>query len=410
MMRTLHWLLACSLVILSSLPLDAESPSEIYQRRVVPLLQSSQASSCSECHLQGLNLQEFLTSDPKVSFASLRARGWIDTEHPENSKLLQFISKKPGNSTALMDQVRKAELAAISDWIRASVQDPESLNAPLPELKDLKLDDKLIRHARKDQILHRFIEVVWSQLERCANCHSPDRNAKQVEKNGDRMSWIVPNSPAETLQLLEERKLIDAQALMASFLKTKALGKDDHGGGVKFPEGGLTDRQWELFLTDYAAIRRARYSHSNEIPRFDSIRTWRTGLHLRIKELPNLPAGQYAVVVMHRIDAEGNVSHEPTAIGEGRVSMDGASWGTSMQLIEPNQLRRTRESVDWSSLLPNGRYQLRWIVVDDSEISLQKVLALPYTMQIEVDALWKSGHSEAKTILFSAFKSGGDLK
>ena len=409
-MRIFLLLFGWGTVTFGCLCLHAESPSEIYQRRVVPLLQSSKAGSCSECHLQGVNLQEFLTSDPKASFAALRARGWIDTDHPSESKILQFIAKTPEKTTELMDQVRKSELEGIGAWIRASVQDPESLNAPLPELNDLKLDDKLMRHARKDQVLSRFIDIVWSQFERCANCHSPDRNMKQVEKNGEQMSWIVPNSPAGTLKLLEERKLINVETPMASLLKTKALGKDDHGGGVKFPEDGHTDREWGLFLTDYAAIKRVRYVNSNEIPQFDSIRTWRTGLHLKIKELPTLPGGQYAVVLMHRINADGKVNEEPTAIGEGRVSKDGASWGTSMKLIEPSHLRRTRASVDWSGMLPDGRYQLRWIVVDDSKVPLEKILGLPNSMQTEVDSLWKSGHSAAKTVLFSSFKSDKNLK
>ena len=409
-MRILHFLTVWITATLGSLALYADSPSEIYQRRVVPLLQSSKASSCSDCHLQGVNLQEFLTSDPKASFASLRARGWIDMEHPSESKILQFIAKTPENSTDFMDEVRKSELEGIGEWIRASIQDPESLNVPLPKLTDLKLDDQLIEHSRKDQVLSRFIDIVWSQMERCANCHSPDRNFKQVEKHGEQMSWIVPNSPAETLQLLEDRNLINIQAPLASLLKTKALGKDEHGGGVKFPENGHTDREWGLFLSDYAAIKRARYSSSNEIPEFDPIRTWRTGLHLKIKELPSLTAGQYAVVLLHGVTSEGKANAEPAAIGEGRVSKDGASWGTSLKLIEPVHLRRTNASVDWSSVLPDGRYQLRWIVVDESTMPLEKILLLPYTMQTEIDSLWNSGHSAAKTISFGSFNSVDELK
>ena len=409
-MRILPFLTTWIAITFWSLCLYAESPTEIYQRRVVPLLQSSKASSCSECHLQGVNLHDFLTSDPKATFASLRARGWIDMEHPSESKILQFIAKTPENSTDLLDKVRKSELEGIGEWIRASIQDPESLNVPLPELTDLKLDAQLILHSRKDQVLTRFIDIIWSQMERCANCHSPDRNFKQVEKHGERMSWIVPNSPAETLQLLEDRQLINIEAPRASLLKTKALGKDEHGGGVKFPEDGHTEREWGLFLTDYAEIKRARYSGSNEIPEFDPMRTWRTGLHLKIKELPSLPAGQYAVVLMHSVTSDGKANAEPAAIGEGRVSKDGTSWGTSLKLIEPAHLRRTEASVDWSSVLPDGRYQLRWIVVDDSTMPLEKVLLLPYTMKTEIDSLWNSGHSAAKTISFRSFKPVDDLK
>lgn len=404
-MRISYWLVVIGAIISSCQLLHAESPSEIYQRRVIPLLQSSKASSCSECHLQGVKLGDFLTNDPKASFASLRARGWIDTDNPADSKLLQFIAKRPDDSTDLMDQVRKSELEGIGQWIRASVQDPESLNTPLPELNDLKLDEALIRHARKDHVLERFVDVVWSQFERCANCHSPDRNAKQVEKNGEQMSWIVPNSPGETLQLLEERKLIDFDNPSASLMKTKALGQDDHGGGIKFPVDGQTDREWGQFLTDYAAIKQARYAESSDIPAFDSIRTWRTGLHLRLKELPTLPAGQYAVISMHRIGADGDVSEEAVAIGEGRVSKDGSSWSTSLMLLEPTKLRHTHAPVDWNALLPDGRYQFRWIVVDDSSTSIERILAMPSKLRTNIDSLWKSGHSTAKSISYGAFKS-----
>jgi hypothetical protein len=381
----------------------ADTPAEIYQRRVIPLLQSSKASSCSECHLQGVKLDDFLTADPKQSFASLRSRGWIDVDHPGESKLLQFIAKKPDKSNDLMDQVRKSELESIDQWIRASVRDPESLNTPLPALNDLKLDETLIRHARKDRVLARFVDVVWSQMERCANCHSPERNAKQVEKNGEQMSWIVPNSPAETLRLLEERMLINLETPNASLLKTKALGQDNHGGGVKFPADGQTDREWGRFLENYAAVRNAHYKSSKDLPSFDSIRTWRTGLHLRIKELPQLHEGQYAVILMHRISADGIVDKEPIAIGEGRVSKDGTSWSSSLMILMRSSSRHSEASLDWRALLPEGRYQLRWLVVDDSTLTLEEIEAMKSSLSVDIDSLWKSGHSSAKTISFGSF-------
>jgi hypothetical protein len=113
---------------------------------------------------------------------------------------------------------------------------------------------------------------------------------------------------------------------------------------------------------------------------------------------------------MHRIASDGTVSKEPSAFGEGRVSKDGTSWGTSLKVVEPAHLRRSRAVVEWSTLLPSGRYQLRWTPVEDSGASLEKILALPYTGQIEIDSLWNSGHSDAKTITFGAFESVADLK
>jgi hypothetical protein len=158
-------------------------------------------------------------------------------------------------------------------------------------------------------------------------------------------------------------------------------------------------------LKDYAAIKLNRYERSRDIPNFDSIRTWRTGLHLRIKELPSLVPGQYAVILMHRITPEGNVDKDAIAIGEGRVSKEGSSWSTSMMLLEPSRLRHTQASVDWTALLPDSRYQLRWIVLDDSSTPVERILAMHPSMRTDIESLWKSGHSAAKTISFEAFKS-----
>lgn len=404
-MHKLHALFGAIMLLGTCCSLRADSPAEIYQRRVVPLLQSSKASSCSECHLQGLHLDDFLTTDPKASFASLRSRGWIDVDKPEKSKLLEFIAKKPERSNDLMEQVRKSELDAIREWIQASVRDPDSLNTPLPKLNDLKLDEELIRHSRKDHVLGRFIDSVWSQFERCANCHSPDRNAKQVAKSGEQMSWIVPNSPEETLQLLERRQLINIENPEASLLRTKGLGLDEHGGGIKFPGDGQTDREWSRFLEDYSAIKKDRYRKSSEIPNASKVRTWRTGYHLRVKDLPSLTLGQYAVVLFYPVDASGDIAKNAVAFAEGRVAKDGASWGSSLMILEPTELRGTHVAVEWSKLFPDAKYQLRWLVVNDAKTSIEEILAMNSTSVTEIDSLWKTGHSSAKSISFTSFHS-----
>lgn len=206
------------------------------------------------------------------------------------------------------------------------------------------------------------------------------------------------------MEQLEKQKLINFEKPERSLLRTKALGQDKHGGGVKFPVDGQTDRQWNTFLKDYAAIRNARYSKSADIPKLATIRTWRTGLHLKIKDLPSLTPDQYAVVRLHRVDTSGIVAKEATAIGEGRVSKDGSSWSTTLMLIEPVASRHKKSPADWSQLLPDGKYQLLWLPVD-STLPLERVLKLPATALLNVDSLWKPGHSSAMSISFDALRS-----
>ena len=89
----------------SSMVAKAETASEIYTKRIVPLLQSSQPASCSECHLRGVELKDFLSEDSAQSFAELRARDWIDIEFPEKSKLLQFVARAPAQGDPLLAKV-----------------------------------------------------------------------------------------------------------------------------------------------------------------------------------------------------------------------------------------------------------------------------------------------------------------
>ena len=209
--RRAHIVLMTTVIVAQWLPAfaQAETAREIYTRRVMPLLESDAKSSCSECHFRGVELGDFLTRDPGETFAQLRGRGWIDIEQPEKSKLLDFLSRAPENGDPLIAKVRAAELTALREWITAAASEPSMLSAPVPSSKDLELPREFIRHARRDRVLASFSEAVWSQLARCVNCHSPDRNAKQVEKHGEQMSWIVPGNPAATLKVLTERELID---------------------------------------------------------------------------------------------------------------------------------------------------------------------------------------------------------
>lgn len=394
---------ALLMIALSGLAARAESPNEIYSARVLPLLKSSAASSCSECHFQGVHLSDFLTEDPKQSFSSLRARGWIDIDSPSQSKILQFISRKPESSDDLISKVREAELAAITQWVTAAVNDPSFLNEPLPKNKDLDIDVDLIRHTRKDRLLDRFVATVWSQLERCANCHSPDRNQKQVEKNGEQMSWIVPSSPEQTLQLLVNRGLIDLTNPAQSEIRTKPAGLEKHGAGIKFPEGGQTDREWLTFLDDYVATVNAAYKSSKELPSFQFTRTWRTTLHLKATDLPVDWEGKYVVVFLYPKHSDGSLAKVPVAFGESRIVAGRKTWGNSLSLIDPRSLNHlsipdSSAPLDLEEMMPKGTFEARWVATDEIKDSLETLLNKAPALITELEAPWKGGHSSALTV------------
>lgn len=381
----------------------AESPSEIYQRRVIPLLRSEASSSCSECHLRGVHLKEFLYEDQQRTFAELRSRGWIDVEHPDRSKLLSLIARASDSPSPIQTEVRQKELAALRAWIHAASSDQALIAVPVPKRDDLALDAEVMRHTRKDRLLSRFNQAVWSELERCANCHSPDRNQAQREKNGETMSWIVPRSPQATLDLLVERKLIDLDSPVKSLLRTKPLGLDKHGGGVKFPEGGQTDKAWQQFLIDYARTLKGEYRTAEQLPRPIEKRSWRTGLHLRITDCSSELSGHILTVTLHLELPGGGFDDKPIAYAESRVQ--GNAWGNSISAaLAPEAWSKIdpRDPPTLEQLLPAGRYELRLWDASAEEIPGGQTRAGGRIAQplgrMTIAELWQPGHATARKL------------
>ena len=54
---------------------DEASSLAIFDRRILPILQAKDPSSCSECHLSGVDLKQYIRPDANPTFASLGIRG-----------------------------------------------------------------------------------------------------------------------------------------------------------------------------------------------------------------------------------------------------------------------------------------------------------------------------------------------
>src|SRR5687767_8736678 len=163
----------------------ADSAFDLFRQRITPILQAKNPSSCSECHLSGVDLKDYIGQTQEETFASLRDAGLVNMQKPEDSKLLAFIARKPEKTSLVSDKVRQQEYDAFKAWIVAAAKDSKLAAAKTGDAKlGPSVDDEVIRHARKDQVLASFLDNVWSEVGRCAACHSPDRNQKQVKEHG----------------------------------------------------------------------------------------------------------------------------------------------------------------------------------------------------------------------------------
>src|SRR5829696_8320155 len=105
----------------------AESPRELFEKRLVPIFKSPNPSSCVQCHLSGVDIKDYIRPSHEDTFASLRDRGLIDLDAPERSKILALIKMGEADKGAspIHEKARKAEYEAFADWVKRSAADPK---------------------------------------------------------------------------------------------------------------------------------------------------------------------------------------------------------------------------------------------------------------------------------------------
>ncbi len=377
---------------------------EIFERRIRPIAQSERASSCVDCHFSGVDLKQYVLADAVQTFAALREAGLIDVEHPENSRLLQFIDRKPSTEHPLSAQVRAAESAAFREWIVAAAADPAIRRAPkLAATVGPAVAAEVVRFARYDQVLQAFVEDVWIERERCVNCHSPDRNQRLVAKQGEHLSWIIPDDPAGTPARCLEHGLIDLRTPSASLLLRKPLAEVEHGGHQKFTIGSRTDRRFRRFLEHYAAAANGKYRRAAQLPASDPDWHLATGRQLKITDLPAEYGGKLLRADLHRATPTG-WTERPVATAESTVNGEKRVRQNLVFALIP----RDTEPADVllkARMLPAARYQVRVYVDRENRAGRDRDSVLTdedLAATLEFDGAWPPGYQPPKTVLFSA--------
>lgn len=380
---------------------DASSPGEIFARRILPLARAPRASSCTECHFGGVDLKQYILDDAAQTFSALRAAGLIDVEKPADSKLLTFIGRKPEKPDPVLAKVREEEYAAFKNWIEAAVRDPSILNAPAPaKTVGSPLPIEVVRHARHDRVLQSFVENIWVEKDRCAGCHSSDRNQKQVKQHGEQMSWISPNDPAGTLATIIANDLINVDEPEKSLILQKPLNQVKHGGHIKFNVGGRSDRQFRRFLNDYAAIVKGTYQSAGDLPPTPGEVHIATGQHLRVVDLPPELVSLPIRVDLYSATNAGDERLVGTA--DGRIG-DKLLWQNIVFAVVPREADIAKRILE-SRQLPAGRYRAKVYVDRNKKIESNR----DYVMTdadllgtIPFEGPWASGYQPPKILSYN---------
>lgn len=386
--------------------LELLSALEIFNRRILPIMKADNSSSCADCHLSGVDLKNYILDDQAQTFAAMRDQGLINVADPDKSKILTFISRTPDKPSPISDKVRQQEFRAFRAWIVAAVKEPELLKTKAAAEADFptNLPVEVIRHARKDRVLSSFVDNVWSQMGRCLHCHSPNLNQKQVEKHGQKVSWIVPHDPAATLDKLVNGGNIDLDDPEESLVLLKPAGLADHGGGPKFLVGDTAYKQFLTFVKDYAAAKGAQYKTAADLPKPRAEVTHLTNQHLRITGVPERFGKMPLKVDLYRWDSETKSwSPERWATAFGPINGKQSVWQNMMTATAPRDSDRVTSVRRDEPLLPSGNYLAKIFIDRDGKVAKDPDYELgerEFVGQVEINGDWPPGYQPPKTIAF----------
>jgi mono/diheme cytochrome c family protein len=379
----------------------ASASLAVFEKRILPIFQSAKPSSCSECHLSGVDLKEYIQPTQQETFVSLVGAGMIDTENPDESKILRFIKRAPEKPNLVTEDVRKQEYEAFRAWIRAAVADPQLIAAkgdaaPIGP----QIPDEVIRHARQDRVLTSFIDNIWTEVGRCAACHSPDRNQKQVKEHGEQVSWITLNDPQATLTYMVENDLIDADTPEESLLLTKPTVQVEHGGGQKMVVGDRSYKQFRRFIDDYAAMVKGKYTEIDQLPAQSGEVSVVTDIWFKIEGVPAKYDKMLLQTDLYR-QTDSGWSKYRVASSDRPVFGKGKLWQHSLSLTAPRDSAWGKEIE--SKRLPPGRYLVKLYI--DQTGKLQKDFTAElgdedFVGQVEVESRWPAGYGRMTLVKF----------
>ena len=73
--------LCCCIAANFALGADGAADAQtVFERRILPIFKSPNPSSCTECHLAGVDLKNYILPSHEKTFLSLRDQGLIDLD------------------------------------------------------------------------------------------------------------------------------------------------------------------------------------------------------------------------------------------------------------------------------------------------------------------------------------------
>ena len=395
----------------------AATPQQVFEKRIMPIFQSPNPSSCTQCHLANVDLKKYILPSHEKTFLSLRDQGLINLDKPEESKILKLINMREEDrkgAELIYEKTRKAEYEAFAEWIKASCQDPKLRDAPKLEAKELaqpKRPAEVIRHGRKDQLLDSFESNIWALRNRCMSCHTEGtpENEKYRKEFGARVTWIKAAGAQATMEYLMASKLIDRTAPEKSLLLQKPMGLVEHKGGKKILPGDQGYKAFRSWLEDYVKIVGDKYAKADDLPKTaGQPRRFATEIWIKVPNTPPAWADRLMQVNVYAWDAQNKTwEAEPIATSDRQVFGKGRLWQHNLTLLAAKGSDRAKDGEKGKPALPQGKYLVRAYVdgagrlTKDWKAELGKV---EFAGQAEVDSRWPEGYGSMTEVDAGRFR------
>ncbi len=231
----------------------------LYDERIDPLFRDDQPSTCNQCHLNGIDLDQYVRATPCETYACLVEQRLVDERRPERSKILTWIERAQPKSTLITQDVIDAEYSAFFEWIsfNARCEQCDAVQCPISsdagtfcpdESHDShdSVDGGLIGGGSVDggacgqsDIDALFRSRVYSLRGRCSPCHFNLPENEQYEAP----LWIEVTPDCETGSKVTLNNILSSgyvnlaepeQSLLLLKPLPESRGGIAHGGGDKF--------------------------------------------------------------------------------------------------------------------------------------------------------------------------------
>jgi hypothetical protein len=244
-----------------------EDALALYQRKIAPLLEADEPTSCNECHLAGIDLGIYAQADACATMACMVDRGIVDLDEPDASLVLEWILRAKPASTLIDEEDIAREHDAMLEWIEYNARCGERVCEPIddpcgaaPSQDDCEFPPPSDAPRPWDDpgdcsdrtLEEMFREKVYAWRGRCGPCHFED----WVKEPFDAPPWVAVGACSvgslQTMRNVLAAGYVDVAVPANSPLLLKPLDESAggvmHGGGDKFhaldDPGYLDFRAW----------------------------------------------------------------------------------------------------------------------------------------------------------------------